>query len=114
MKENKENVKVLTSEDVLRLSNNQKRLDFLNDYESWGSWLEIPEINVKVFKAELPNEEVNFVTEFNRDSVMTGEIKSAAYRCGKDYEDYRRYPENVSSIAERLKNLKIKILKEKK
>ena len=114
MKENKENVKVLTSEDILRLSNNQKRLDFLNDYESWGTWLEIPEINVKVFKAELPNEEVIFVTEFNRDSVMTGEIKSAAYRYGKDCEDYRRYPENVSSIAERLKNLKMKILKEKK
>ena len=55
MNENKENVKVLTKEDVIKLSNNTKRQEFLSDYESWGVWLDIPELGVGVFKAELPN-----------------------------------------------------------
>ena len=62
MKENKENIKVLSKEDVIKLSNYTKRQEFLSDYESWGVWLDIPELNIQVYKAELPNGKVIFVT----------------------------------------------------
>ena len=64
MNENKANVKVLTKEDVIKLSNYTKRQEFLSEYESWGVWLEISEINVQIFKALLPNGKVIFVTRF--------------------------------------------------
>ena len=38
-----ENVRVLTKDEVIKLSNGDKRRAFLDDYESWGVWLDIPE-----------------------------------------------------------------------
>lgn len=56
-----ENVRVLTKEEVIKLSNGVKRREFLDDYESWGVWLDIPELNVQVYKAELPMNRVIYV-----------------------------------------------------
>ena len=56
-----ENVRVLTKEEVIKLSNGVKRREFLDDYECWGVWLDIPELNVQVYKAELPMNRVIYV-----------------------------------------------------
>ena len=59
-----ENVRVLTKEEVIKLSNGVKRREFLDEYESWGVWLDIPELNVQVYKTELPMNRVIYVTRF--------------------------------------------------
>ena len=56
-----ENVRVLTKEEVIKLSNGDKRRAFLDGFESWGVWLDIPELNVQVYKAKLPNKRVIYV-----------------------------------------------------
>ena len=108
MNENKANVKVLTKEDVIKLSNYTKRQEFLSDYESWGVWLEIPEINAQIFKALLPNGKVIFVTRFKNYMKYGGEYSSPIYRYGESYEDSWPF------IADRLKDLKKMFLEEKK
>ena len=68
MNETKENIKVLTEADVIQLSNCKKRRDFIESFESWGVWLDIPELNVQIFKAELPKKQQIFVTRFRNYS----------------------------------------------
>ena len=110
MKENKENVKVLTKEDILKLSNDKKRADFLNDYESWGPWIELPEIEAFIFKAELPMNNVIFVTQFSKSSSgFSG--KTEEYRFSN--YGYAKFSESISIVINKLKDLKKSILKEK-
>ena len=114
MNENKANVKVLTKEDVIKLSNYTKRQEFLSDYESWGVWLEIPEINAHIFKALLPDGKVIFVTRFKNYMKYGGEYSSPIYRYGESYEEYHAHEDSWPFIAERLNDLKKMFLEEKK
>lgn len=113
MNEQKENVKVLTKEDVIKLSNFTKRLEFLKNYESWGVWLDIPELNVQVFKAELPMEQVIFVTRF-KNNVPSSENYSTVYRYGNSCNEYNAYGDGCTVIADKLKEFKKMFLEEKK
>lgn len=110
MNENKENVKVLTKEDVIKLSNYEKRQDFLNNYESWGAWLDIPELNVQVFKLILPDDKSVFVTRFKNYGKYGGTYSSPVYR----HEHYSAMGEGIHTIIDKLKNLKKEYLEEKK
>lgn len=110
MNVNKENVKVLTKEDVIKLSNYEKRQNFLSDYEEWGAWLDIPELNVQVFKAILPDNSTVFVTRFKNYGRYGGEYSSPVYR----HENYSAMCSSVFSIIDRLKELKKTYLEEKK
>lgn len=110
MNENKENVNVLTKEDIIMLSNYEKRQDFLNSYESWGVWLDIPELNVQVFKAVFPDNNPVFVTRFKNYGRYGGEYSNPVYR----YENYSSMCGSLYSIIDRLKELKKKYLEEKK
>lgn len=114
MNENKENVKVLSTEDVINLSNYAKRQEFLHSYESWGVWLEIPELNAQVFKALLPKGKVIFVTRFKSYMKYGGEYSSPIYRYGESYEEYHAHEDSWPFIADRLKDLKKMFLEEKK
>ena len=64
MKRNDENIKVLTKEDIIKLSNTVKMQEFLNDYKSWGVWLDIEAIDVQLYKALFPDNTCIFVTEY--------------------------------------------------
>jgi len=50
----KENVRVLTKDEVIKLSNATKRREFVNSYESWGIWLDIPELNFRSLRQNFP------------------------------------------------------------
>ena len=67
MNENKENIKVLTEDDIIELSNTEKRMNFLNDYQNWGVWLNIEQIGVKVYKAVLPDLMKKMIEGMKRD-----------------------------------------------
>ena len=109
-----ENVRVLTKEEVIGLSNYTKRQEFLYDYESWGVWLEIPELNAQVFKALLPNGKVIFVTRFKNYMKYGGEYSSPIYRYGESQEEYHAHEDSWPFVADKLKVLKKTFLEEKK
>ena len=114
MNENKKNVKVLTKEDVIKLSNYTKRQEFLYNYESWGVWLDIPELNAQVFKAELPDNKVIFVTRFKNYMRYGGKYSGPIYRYGDSHKEYHAHEDNWPFIADKLKDLKKMYMEEKK
>lgn len=46
------------------LKNKQERENFINNYQSWGVWKEVPELNLKFYRYELPTGAVIIVTEY--------------------------------------------------
>ena len=88
MKETKESIKVLTEAEVIKLSNCTKRRDFIEGFESWGIWLDIPELNVQIFKAELPKGHQIYVTRFKNFTGYGGKYASPVYRYGKENGEY--------------------------
>lgn len=114
MNENKENIKVLTEDDIIKLSNIEKRMNFLNDYQKWGVWLDIEQISVKVYKAVLPDGSIIYVTEFPiREGYGGGYISQAFRYTGSDGR-YENYPDSESILIQRLKDLKVKIIRERR
>ena len=109
-----ENVRVLTKEEVIKLSNGGKRRAFLDDYESWGVWLDIPEVNVQVYKATLPNNKVIYVTRFKNYNTYGGDYSAPVYRYGTSDNEYKAYPESSAFVADRLKELKASLIAEAK
>lgn len=109
MKEIKENVKQLTKDDVISLSNMEKRQKFVEDYQSWGIWLEIPQLGVKVYKAVLPEGQSIIVTEFT-----TGYGRRGVYRYIGTDGYYAPHSDCVSVIAHSLKDLKVKYCAERR
>ena len=109
-----ENVRVLTKDEVIKLSNGDKRRAFLDDYESWGVWLDIPELNVQVYKANLPNSRVIYVTRFKNYNTYGGKYSAPVYRYGMSENEYKSYPESSAFIADRLKELKATLMAEAK
>lgn len=110
----KENVRVLTKEEIIKLSNATKRHEFVDGYESWGVWLDIPELNVQVFKAELPMNRVIYVTRFKNHTTYGGDYASPVFRYGTKKDEYRSYPESASFVVDKLKELKSMLQSEAK
>ena len=46
------------------LKNKQERENFINNYKAWGVWKEVPELNLKFYRYELPTGAVIIVTEY--------------------------------------------------
>lgn len=112
MKENEENIKVLTKEEIIALSNIKKRQEFIEGYEKWGAWLEIPQLNVKIYKAILPEGQSMTITEFSNSNIYTT-YKSCAYRYSSKDTAYNSYPDSLYILVEKLKELKVKYCGEK-
>ncbi len=114
MKRNDENIKVLTKEDIIKLSNTVKRQDFLNDYKSWGVWLDIEAIDVQIYKTILPDGTCILVTEYASHKLGDLKVKPEAFRLGSNDCKYRAYADSLYYCADKLKSLKVQYLKEKK
>lgn len=112
---NNKNVKQLSKEDVIKLSNTEKRIDFLESYQEWGVWLEIPELMVRIFKASFPTGEVLYVTEYQSHNYCMRKCPVAAYRFVKpDVGVYGQYADIRSDAVNKLKDLKVKYCAEQK
>lgn len=46
------------------LKNKHERENFINNYKAWGVWKEVPELNLKFYRYELPTGAVIIVTEY--------------------------------------------------
>ena len=114
MKETEENIKVLTDAEVIKLSNCTKRREFIESFESWGVWLDIPELNVQIFKAELPKNQQIFVTRFRNYTKYGSEYASPVYRYGKEIGEYDEFADGLLRTEEKLKELKMLLLEEKR
>ena len=114
MKETKESIKVLTEAEVIKLSNCTKRRDFIEGFESWGIWLDIPELNVQIFKAELPKGHQIYVTRFKNFTGYGGKYSSPTYRYGKENGEYRAFADGLSCAESELKKFKMQLLEERK
>lgn len=114
MNENKKNIMKLTEDDIVGLSNIEKRINFLNNYQSWGVWLNIDQIGVKIYKAVLPDGSVIYVTEFSLNETYGRQYVSAAFRYTEINENYQNYTDSESAVVERLKDMKVKIMKERR
>ncbi len=114
MNENEKNVKVLTEEDILSLSNSQKREQFLESYKEWGVWLDIKPLGLKVYKALLPNGRIIYVTEYPaREGRFPGYVH-VDYRYAADNGRYESFEDGRTKVADRLKDLKVKITQERR
>ena len=114
MLEDKNNIKKLSKDEVIALSNTEKRIAFLESYKEWGVWLEIPELNVKIFKAEFPTGEILYVTEYRTHSYLMKDSLVAACRFVKPGGVYGQYADVRSDTVNKLKDLKMKYCEEKK
>lgn len=114
MNENKENINVLTEDAIIELSNTEKRMNFLNDYQNWGVWLNIEQIGVKVYKAVLPDGSIIYVTEFPmRGGCGRGYTVQSFRYAGSDGR-YQSHSDSESILIQRLKDLKVKIVSERR
>ena len=114
MNENEKNVKFLTEQDVIDLSNTQKREAFLASYKEWGVWLDVEPLGLKVYKALLPNGRIIYVTEYPaRDGRFSGYVH-VDYRYAADNGRYESFEDGRSKVADRLKDLKVKIVQERR
>lgn len=113
MKENKENIKVMSREDVVSLSNLQKRQEFLSDYVKWGAWIEIGELGVKIFRVILPDESSIIVTEYTGCNYANIDTKVPIYRVSRKNNFYSPYSDGISAAIEHLKDLKVLYSKKK-
>ena len=65
----------------MKLKNKQERENFINNYQSWGVWKEVPELNLKFYRYELPTGAVIIVTEY-----MTYVSKYISGESGYEYK----------------------------
>ena len=108
---------------LLVLTNDKQRLEFLGLYESWGVWLEVPELNLKFYKCDLNNGDMIVVTRFCSflsESCLDYEWRvnnlcSIAFRIIKKgtsptYYGYSAYANSDSEYLSYLKSTKAKIV----
>ena len=64
------------------IKNKQERENFINNYKAWGVWKEVPELNLKFYRYELPTGAVIIVTEY-----MEYVSKYIGGKSGYEYEN---------------------------
>lgn len=114
MNDNEKNVRTLSKQEVIELSNTEKRLKFIDSYKEWGVWLEIPSLKVRIYKIAFPTDEVLYATEYPSHSYFMKECPVVAFRFVKPTSVYGQYADVRSDVANRLKELKMKYCEEMK
>ena len=106
MKTESKNIKIMTKEDVINLDNEVKCYEFLKNYENWGVWLDINEMNVQIYKAELPDNQAVYVTKFKNGNKYGDKYSSPVYSYATNLSQYNAKPETCAFIADELKKLR--------
>ena len=76
--------------------------------------MDIPELNVQIFKTELPKGHQIFVTRFKNFTGYGSKYASPIYRYGKENGEYRAFADGLSCAESKLKELKMLLLEEKR
>jgi hypothetical protein len=99
-------------------SNDQKRREFVKDFKPWGVWFIQPELGLTFYKYDLPDGNRIIAMEYVREPYYYEESKGDVITCCRLYLQKEKYfnPSPVSEyvIADHLKELKVKLIKEQK
>ena len=114
MNGNEKNVKTLSKQEVIEISNTEKRLKFIDSYKEWGVWIEIPDLKVKIYKIAFPTGEVLYATEYPSHSYFMKECPVVAFRFLKHDGIYGQHADTRSDVVNQLKELKMKYCEEMK
>ena len=106
------NVKKVTSAEIMALTNTDKRKEFIANYEAWGIWINIPELNAKYFKAEFPDGSAILVGEFeNNARSETYDEDLIRYHLIRKGRFFNPSADSEGALVEKLKDLKLELLK---
>lgn len=111
-------IRKLTKEEIMALSNDNKRHDFVKKYKAWGIWYEDEKLGIRYFRCEMPDGSSMVVTECRNNVSLYNHPKgeySVHYRTliknGEYYNPSPFFDEN--EIVNHLKTLCIQYRKEK-
>ena len=105
-------VKKVFAAEIMALTNTDKRKDFITNYEAWGIWLNIPELNAKYFKAEFPDGSAILVGEFeNNARSSTYDKDLIRYHLIRKGNFFNPSADSEGALVEKLKDLRQELLK---
>jgi hypothetical protein len=110
---------MITTQDYINLfSNDQKRRAFIADYQTWGVWITQPELGLTYYKHDLPDGARIIVMEHLRTpytSENNGEdVLMSRFHLQKSGQFFNPTATGEFGIADHLKELKAKLVKELK
>lgn len=93
----------LTKQDILAMTNIQKRKDFLNTWATWSVWVDVPELGMTVRAVTLPDGSRITATRFEQ---LCTYFEHAAFNRIREGEGYSSWSMPVSELAEHLTQLR--------
>ena len=112
---------MFTNQELLMLwANDQKRREFVQNYNAWGVWFTQPELDLTFYKYDLPGGGRLIAMEYPREPYASEKHNGSgeAVTNHKFYLQHGKYfnPSAASDyeIADRLKDLKVNLSKEQK
>jgi hypothetical protein len=91
----------LTEQEILEMSNNDKRKEFLKTYETWGIWEDAPLLGLTVYRVRLPNG--YYIVSAVYKSLIYNFVK---YGYNKADEYFSPFHKGESEICDKLKDLR--------
>ena len=93
----------LTKQDILAMTNMQKRKDFLESWGTWDVWVDIPELGMTVRAVTLPDGDRIVATRFDQHCTHYEHATLCRLRAG---EGYSHRTTSISELAEYLTQLR--------
>lgn len=93
----------LTEQDILAMTNMQKRKDFLSTWATWPVWVKVPELGMTVHAVDLPDGCCITATRFDQHCIHYEHAGLHRLRPG---EGYSSHVSSVSELTEYLTELR--------
>lgn len=93
----------LTKQDILAMSNIQKRKDFLDTWATWGVWADVPELGMTVRVVTLPDGSRITATRFAQHCTHYEHAALCRLHAG---EGYSSRSTSTSELVEQLTQLR--------
>ena len=93
----------LTEQDILSMTNMQKRKDFLATWATWPVWVKVPELGMTVHAVDLPGGGCITATRFDQHCTHYEHAGLHRLRTG---EGYSHMTSSTSELAEYLTELR--------
>lgn len=93
----------LTKQDILSMTNIQKRKDFLDTWATWTTWADVPELGMTVRAVTLPDGSRIAATRFSQPCTL---YEHAALCLLRADEGYSNRTTSTSELVEHLTQLR--------
>ena len=102
----------LTEQDILSMTNMQKRKDFLSTWTTWPVWVKVLELGMTVYAVDLPDGGCITATRFAAHCEGTHGYEHAALHRLRPGEGYSHMTSSTSELTEYLTQLRRECMKE--